>query len=723
MSKTKEAALEYEQRGWTIVGLRRGSKNPDSNTWTEGTPASALRPDDNIGVLLGAPPSMLVDVDLDCKEALIGAPWLLPKTDCRFGRESRPESHWVYQSTQTIRRIQYKNPRTKELMLEIRGEGHQTMFPPSLHPSGERVQWASDGPPALCEDFEALGGPLAAACLIAQLWPDWRHSHHIFVLHLSGALLNADWPVHRIEEFVSTICRMAGDHEPEDRLGAVRSTAKRKDEGETYTGWPSLVEFLHEEESTALKLWLQINTSHETWANTDEGNAQRLAYYFGKDIRFCPEHGAWYIWNGRFWGRDVSGRIVHLMREVLVKIQDEARQQPTAERRDSLMRWSLASASVARMYAAPKLASTLPSLLVPADQLDVNPYLLNVSNGTVNLETGGLQPHNPNDFITKIAPVRFDANAEHPLWDAYLDLVQPDLDTRAYIQRACGYSISGSNIEQVFFILHGPKFNGKTTFLNTMRNLLGDYVSSADPSTFMRNHNQSIRSDQARLQGSRLVLTSEGEESDKLAEAYIKRVTGGDAIVARALYSKEVEHIATYKIWMITNHLPRVNALDEALWRRLRLLPFPVIIPAEKQVKNYENILKEELPGILNWFIQGHKMWREEGLGAPSFKMTEAATAYQALSDSVGRFVIDECALSPTSEIGAGMLYTLYKSWCDTNNERPLSGAAFKERILQRGLEQRRSAKGLVWIGITHEMVSGNALAATGNLFGGGTAE
>jgi putative DNA primase/helicase len=708
MRDTRKAAAACLERGWSVVPLRPGEKNPGRSNWsaTRLTPeevAGAFTLDHNLGVLLGEPSGGLVDADMEIMPVVLAAPWFMPDTGAIFGRPSKPDSHRLYKIEGRVRRVLYRDPIDNLLLMEVRGEGHQTMLPPSLHPSGELVGWSSGSEPASVdlEAFMRSCGRTAAAGFFARHWPEWASSHHFIVLHLAGGLLRGGWSLEEVETFVLGVCTAAGDHEPADRLAAVRSTAKALEEGSEVTGWPSLSEYIPEAALVVLREWLQVRGRLSRIPTTDEGNAQRIVAYFGDQIRYCPEHGGWYVWDGRHWAKDSSEKILNITRETISRIwDDEIPAEPDPDHKTKLAKWAQASQMVNRMTAAPRLARTLPAVVVPARALDADPLLFNVENGTVNIQTGGLQPHNREDLITNLANVRYNPGAEAPLWRAFLERIIPDEEQRAYLQRACGYSLTGNIGEQVFFMLHGSGQNGKSTFLNVLIDLFGTYHKAADISSFVQTGQERVRSDIARLAGARLVTSTEPEEGQRLASSIIKRITGGDPIVSRFLYGSEFEHVARYKLWIATNHKLKLRGGDDAIWRRIRFLPFEVRIPDSEKRPNLDRLLLErERSGVLNWLIEGAQLWLRDGLGEPKI-ILEANRRYRDESDSVNLFLGQVCTPDPEAQVASSRLYSSYTGWCHENGERPVSAANFKERMQVAGYEQVRTSRGQVWRGL-----------------------
>ncbi|MFN3763256.1 MAG: phage/plasmid primase, P4 family, partial [Anaerolineae bacterium] len=320
--------------------------------------------------------------------------------------------------------------------------------------------------------------------------------------------------------------------------------------------------------------------------------------------------------------------------------------------------------------------------------------------GTIDLRSGELRPHNPDDLITKIAPVDYIPDAQAPTWEAFLHRIMDGNERLiAFLQRAVGYSLTGDTSERVLFILYGTGANGKTTFLETLRALLGDYGIQAPADTLLVGRENAVPNDIARLRGARFIAVSEISEGRRLAEVLVKSLTGRDTITARFLYSEFFEFRPEGKIWLATNHKPIIRGTDKAIWDRIRLIPFTVTIPEAEQDKHLVEKLKRELPGILAWAVRGCLEWQTSGLGVPE-EVRSATEAYRAEMDVIGAFIADRCILSAGARVKAGDLYEAYRKWCEENKEEPLNKIAFGLRLAERGLVSERDMHARYWRGI-----------------------
>ncbi len=432
---------------------------------------------------------------------------------------------------------------------------------------------------------------------------------------------------------------------------------------------------------------------------TDLGNAERFEAFAGERFRYVHPWGSWVWYDGTRWQRDVDGEAVRCARDTLRLVAAEAGTIPDEDERGELLKHALDSESSARMGAMLGLAQSL--LPLSPEALDANSDLFNCANGTLDLRTGDLRPHDRGDLLTRRSPVSYDPDATCPLWDAFLLRVLGGSERLvAFLQRAVGYSLTGHTSEQVLLLLYGIGANGKSTFLETVRALLGDYATQADFTTFLKREGEGARNDLARLVGTRFVSAVEAEAGKPLAEALVKQLTGGDTITARFLFKEFFDFRPTFKLWLAANHKPTISGGDHGIWRRIRLVPFTVTIPEAERDPKLTAKLAAELPGILAWAVRGCLAWRAEGLGVPD-EVKAATDSYRDEMDVLAPFLDEACMASPGSRITARELYEAYETWCTANGERPRSQKSFSLGLKERGFEAVKGSKGVrCWQGV-----------------------
>lgn len=433
---------------------------------------------------------------------------------------------------------------------------------------------------------------------------------------------------------------------------------------------------------------------------TDVGNAKRLVAAYGEELRYVPAWDTWLVWDTSRWRRDERGEVVERAKAIANGLWRGVGAETDSDRRKQLIRWAQQSEGAAGIRNMVSLARSHPGIPVMPDELDANPWLLNVANGTLDLRTGTLRPACRADLLTKLSPVTHDPDAQAPAWARFLEQVVPDDEVREFVRRAAGYALTGDVSEQVLFFAHGGGANGKSTLFETLLAMLGDYGRQAEPDLLLAR-NEAHPTGMADLQGARLVVASEIDEGRRLAEATVKQLTGDTIIKARFMRQDFFEFTATHKLFLHANHRPVVRGTDHAMWRRLRLVPFTVTIPRSEQDKSLPGRLLGELPGILRWALEGCLAWRSSGLTEPE-AVRVATSDYQAEMDVLGAFLSESCVELEVASVSASQLYHAYTEWCDESGERALSQRRLGMALSERGFERRKygSANRWHWFGI-----------------------
>jgi putative DNA primase/helicase len=382
---------------------------------------------------------------------------------------------------------------------------------------------------------------------------------------------------------------------------------------------------------------------------------------------------------------------------------------------EELIEWSLKSQSVARLQAMLDIAEfQQPIACLPGD-FDRDPWLLNCLSGTINLKTGRLQPHNPEDMITKLCPVDYEPDAKFKMWDDFLDTATAgDESIKQFLQTAIGYSLTGDVSEEKLFFIHGDSATGKSTFLEAIKATLGDHAMTADFETFLqRKQVGQIRNDIARLCGARFVISIEVDEGKKLAEGLVKTLTGGDTVSARFLYKEAFEFVPQFKLFLAANHAPRIKDDDAAIWRRIIRIPFEHGIPEDQQDPKIKATLRNPKiagPAILAWAVKGCLCWQQKGLVIPDV-IKQSIQEYRESQDPLLDFFEDECEFALNAFVPVAELRVAYDQHCKDNGVRyPLGPKHFNQRL--RGKNCETSTKrynnevgtetvGKCWSGVT----------------------
>ena len=434
---------------------------------------------------------------------------------------------------------------------------------------------------------------------------------------------------------------------------------------------------------------------------TELGSAKSLVDNYGSNIRFAHQYDKWMYWDGHRWCVDDDGHIYRLAKQNALSRYDQVSEIEDYDRRREMTKYATRSESRQAIESTIHLAKSELGIPLRIEDLDTDPYLLGVTNGVINLRTGGLRENSKAEFITKQAPVVYSPEAKCPLWMSFLNqAMNNDQEMINYLQIIIGYSLTGDTREQKLFFLYGYGANGKSVFVNTIQEMLGDYAKQTPVSTLMTRARGSVNNDVARLKSARFVATTETEEGSKFNESELNLLTGQDVITARFFRQEFFEFRPEFKIWVSGNHKP-VPGDGHGIWRRLALIPFEVIVKDEDQDKELQNKLKQEFSGILNWAIEGCLKWQEEGLKEPK-KIVDAIAEYKSEMDRVNSWMEDCCIVSPSKHCStkASELYKSYKNWSDNNGEWNMSQRILGTKLAERGFQKKRESRGWVYRGI-----------------------
>lgn len=449
------------------------------------------------------------------------------------------------------------------------------------------------------------------------------------------------------------------------------------------------------------------------YSPSDVGNAERFCDLWGEVTRYDVGRGSWMLWSGTHWEPDAKGdarnRMVKVAKHILnvdAEVHRLASKEPDdwdAIQMRKLKKEGRRLHEVHALEAGLKLASCRPELATLTSQFDMNPMEFNCLSGVIDLGTGALLPHTPKHLNTHIAPVALAAaGTECRRWMQFIDEVMcGDKELVAYLQRVMGYVLTGRMDEQCFFVFYGCGSNGKSTFINTIRELMGSYAKQVEVSTFMdTGRNDGLRNDLAALAGRRFVVSPEGKQGAALDESTVKAFTGGDALSVRFLHKEYFELQPVGKIVLATNYKPVVRGTDNGIWRRMRLVPFLASFDASQADKGLADKLKAELPAILRWAVEGAKLWHQHGLGAPQ-AVVKATLEYRSAMDILQTFIDERCEKSHEAKEGSQAMYDAYTAWCASAGIRfPQKQAAFNLQLEERGFLRKKTSAQNVWMGV-----------------------
>jgi putative DNA primase/helicase len=430
---------------------------------------------------------------------------------------------------------------------------------------------------------------------------------------------------------------------------------------------------------------------------SEEALALRFSRRYAEDLRYVSRWGHWMRWDVVRWVNDDTLHVFDLARATC--------RAASAECADAERATATKLASKATSAAVERLAAADRRHAARIEQWDADPWLLNTPAGTVDLRTATIRAHRREDYITKLTAAG--PSGECPLWMQFLDRVTGgDSDLQTFLQRMIGYSLTGNTREHALFFLYGTGANGKSVFLSTISGLLADYAKTAPASSFTASATEQHPTDLAGLRGARFVTAIETEDGARWAESKIKSLTGGDKIAARFMRCDFFEFIPEFKLVIAGNHKPGLRSVDEAIRRRLHLIPFTVTIPSAERDPSLSGKLRAEYPGILAWAIQGCLAWLHEGLNPPAV-VCDATATYMDAEDAIGRWMEECCTAGVGFWTAVGPLFADWQAWCERTGERQGTQKRFSQQLESRGFQRQRTsrAKGFLGIALREDLV------------------
>ena len=404
---------------------------------------------------------------------------------------------------------------------------------------------------------------------------------------------------------------------------------------------------------------------------TDTWVAERIAEAVRDRVRYVPLSGAWHVWNGHAWAKDPRNEAEYLVRRGLVALSQEVRKQaqvhPDEKERKRLHRMALDLQSRSALTKTIPELQAHPLITLTPDQFDADPWLLNTPGGVVDLRTGRLRPANPAELHSLSTAVTPSFDRKPARWLEYLEeATGGDGEFQRYLQKQIGYSLTGSTQEQTLCFIHGTGGTGKSVFVQTVGGLFGSYHQSSPADTFARSRGDRHPTDLAKLAGSRLVTAVETHEGRAWDTQRIKSITGGDVVSARFMRQDFFDFTPTFKILIVGNHEPQIDGVDEAMMRRLRVIPF------NRKPQEIDRLLSDKLevewPAILAWAIEGCQLWLHEGL-EPAEAVKVRTERYRQEEDPVGAFLEECCVFGPDHSIPRQDLYRVWAQWCHSQGE------------------------------------------------------
>ena len=429
---------------------------------------------------------------------------------------------------------------------------------------------------------------------------------------------------------------------------------------------------------------------------TDLGNAERFADTYRGKLLHVREQKMWLERTEERWMPLSDDEVVKFAKDVIRRVQEDEARNPNAA---GFLKQIESRQSITNMLS---LAKAEPNISVSINQFDTDPWYLNCPNGILDLKRGTLIQHSLDQKVTKLTNTEYRYDSTPHLWLSFLsDITCGNQNLVDFIQKAVGYCLTGLTKEQCIFILYGSGENGKSTFVEVIRGIIGDYGAAANPCSFTYKQDRGPRNDLARLKDRRFVTAVETGEAGRLDEVMVKQITGNDTIVARFLYKEEFEFRPTWKIFLSTNHRPRIQGTDRAIWRRIRLLPFNAIFDKDKCDKDMFKKLLLEKEAIFAWAVEGCLRWQSEGLNPPP-EIEKAVQQYRMDMNKFGAFISEKCYIHHEARTTIQDLYECYNVWCIENDENPLTKIAFNRKLIDQNPSITRSKNDTirVWKGL-----------------------
>ena len=430
-----------------------------------------------------------------------------------------------------------------------------------------------------------------------------------------------------------------------------------------------------------------VGSDESVWG-TEDALALAFTRRYHRDWRYVAAWGRWLVWEGRRWRTEDTLAATDLIRSVCRHAAVRADNPKVAAK----------LASSGTVSGVERLARADRRHAATTDEWDADPWLLNTPGGVIDLKTGRQRPHERVDRMTKITTATPGGRSAEdcPIWRQFLDEVTGgDLALQAYLQRMVGYALTGSTQEHALFFLYGTGANGKSVFVNTLATILGDYATNAPMDTFMETRTDRHPTDMAGLRGARFVAAIETEQGRRWAESKVKNLTGGDKISARFMRQDFFEFFPQFKLFVAGNHKPAIRNIDEAMKRRLHLIPFTITVPPERRDKHLQQKLLAERDGILAWAVQGCLNWQRLGKLDPPQQVVEATEEYFEAEDALGRWLEERCVRAPNAKSLTAELFNDWKQWAEAAGEFIGAQRRFSDLLITRGLEKWRNGMGV----------------------------
>jgi putative DNA primase/helicase len=698
-TEAEDLLSQYADEGIKLLRLHPETKRPVGERWQEKvTPleevAAWVQKGNPVGWQVGEVSRWISVVDCDWPEAVRLAPRFLPATLTIHKGNEKP-SLWVYRSPGAgfARFTALDTSEVLCLKASNTGAGHQVVAPPSVHVEKGAYEFTGGWNPAAIaeiqpDDLRRSCRKLATAALISRHLPE-NGRHHLSLAYAGFMLRNGE----SVEDVTEILVAAWEDRDaPREGVNSLRrnvaDTAHKIADDEPATGGRTLEVSIPGMPDRVAKFmgWKrpELREGRRSYLRTDLGNAERFVDACRGEAMWCGARKRWLVWDGTRWLWDDCKRVVRLAHGVARSIFGDAQHTEDQEEQKKIAYWALTSQGESRINAM--ISQAAPYLTVRMEELDADPWVLNCQNGTLDLKTGALREHNPQDLITKIVPVEYNPAAPRPRFEQFLREALVDGDVISFVKRFSGYTLTGVTRERAMAILYGYGKNGKSTLIELLQKALGDYSTNTDVETLLMKRGGGVPNDVAALKGARFVSAAEVERGRRLAESKVKQLTGSDTVTARFLHGEFFDFKPEFKLWLSTNNKPEIRGTDDAIWDRIKLIPFTQRFEGDREDPNLPETLRGELAGVLAWVVEGCLEWQEHGLEAPT-AVTTATEKYRSEMDTLAAFLEETCVRAPRAEVPATPLYNRYKTWGDATGEPVESQKAFGARLAERGFE------------------------------------
>ena len=695
-----ELALAYIDRGWNVFPLQPRDKRPLSGSrgFKDATTDRqrvidwwAAYPDANIGLATGAASGIVV-VDVDAGIKTDGTPKkglesfnLLKATlpdfaDTLTVRTGGGGLHLYYAYSGSLG----SGANSLGENIDHRGDGGYVVAPGSIHQNGTPYEWV---------DETVAVTPLPAS--LETLLGDPRKRNE----SRGGSVSTAE------DGFSPAILEGRRNDMLASIAGRMRQGGLSEDAIEAALQAENLMRCRPPLPASEVASIAHSISRYDPAPNrrfTDLGAAEWFVEFFGEDVRYQIDADRWLVWCGTHWkpdGRRGAG-IQHRVSQLGGKLIAEADKGTNAKYSEDLRKFANSLEARARIRAITDLVATLPAIQIRAADLDKDLWSLNFQNGTLDLKTQTIVPHDRKQLITMVIDYNYDPSTKAPRFLQFLNEIFPDAPgIRNYLQKYLGYSLTGAIGDQSLLVATGHGANGKSVFAAAIKCAMGEYAGEASPETFASRPAGGTRGDIVRLRGMRLVVSSETNDGVAWDEAMLKRLTGGEPVVARKLYQEEETFLPTFKALFLTNNTPRFTADDSAIWRRLRLIPFKRVFNESERDELLPNKLAAERAGIMAWLVEGCRLWQQEGLSQP-VEMVEARDDHRAALDDVGAFLDTSCQRRDGAVAKTNDLYMAYAGWAARECRPPEPQRRFSTILKRKGFTSRKSNGIMVWEGL-----------------------